>query len=59
MATNPMKAGKRAAWISTQVAYGMDCSDPEPKNWKPFGYAYDQAVTANDKKKPESSNKTD
>lgn len=29
---------KRAqSWLPNQVAYGIDCSDPEPKNWKPFG----------------------
>lgn len=27
------------AWLPTQVYYGMDCSDEDPKNWKAFGQA--------------------
>jgi len=25
------------AWLPTQVEYGIDCSDPDPAKWKPFG----------------------
>lgn len=36
------KARKTTPWLSTQVAYGMDCSDPEPSNWRPFGAVADE-----------------
>lgn len=29
-------------WLPSQVLAGMDVSDPEPKNWKPFGVAHDK-----------------
>jgi hypothetical protein len=31
------KPGKTQSWLPNQVAYGVDTSDPDPKNWKPFG----------------------
>lgn len=31
-------------WLPTQVLYGMDCSDPEPKNWRAFGELAEQAT---------------
>lgn len=34
------KAG--SAWLPSQVEYGMDCSDPDPANWKPFGRIADE-----------------
>lgn len=36
-----MKGKPRAAqnWLPNQVAFGVDTSDPEPANWKPFGDA--------------------
>lgn len=37
------KPKKASAWISSQVVYGMDCSDPDPANWKPFGSAVEEA----------------
>lgn len=40
------KAKKATSWLPNQVAYGIDCSDPEPANWKPFGYQVDQAQEA-------------
>lgn len=44
MRGKPKAAG---SWLPNQVAYGMDCSDIDPANWKPFGYAADdQAAKA-------------
>lgn len=37
------KARGATSWLPNQVAYGIDCSDPEPANWKPFGYQVDEA----------------
>lgn len=53
------KATKSAAWLPTQVAYGVDCSDPEPKNWKPFGELVDQQQTAAAKAKGAAAAKGD
>lgn len=33
------KPKKGAAWLPSQVVYGMDCSDADPENWTPFGQA--------------------
>ena len=52
------KQGKAQRWISTQVAYGMDTSDPEPANWKPFGYLAEQAAAKAAEKSPKSDGKT-
>lgn len=48
------KRGKPMNWLPNQVDYGMDCSDPDPANWKPFGQAVDQEAAAA-AKKPQSS----
>lgn len=40
------KAGKAQNWLPSQVAYGVDTSDPDPANWKPFGYLADEADEA-------------
>lgn len=37
-------AGNR--WLPSQVAYGIDCSDPDPSQWKAFGYLHDQQEEA-------------
>lgn len=42
MPTPLSKPKRAAAWLPTQVAYGMDCSDDDPKNWKAFGYVADE-----------------
>lgn len=31
------KPKRATAWLPNQVTYGMDVSDPDPKNWFPFG----------------------
>lgn len=31
------KQGKTQNWLPSQVTYGVDCSDPDPANWKAFG----------------------
>jgi hypothetical protein len=53
------KQGKAQRWISTQVLYGMDTSDPEPKNWKPFGELAEQLSAYADSKKSKADAKTD
>lgn len=40
------KPKKAHAWLPSQVVYGMDCSDPDPANWKPFGEAAEQVADA-------------
>lgn len=42
-------------WLPNQVAYGVDCSDPEPKNWKPFGSLVDDQQAAASKQKPSAA----
>lgn len=44
-----MLQGKRVKsqkWLPSQVAYGMDTSDPDPSKWQPFGELHEQAVEA-------------
>lgn len=36
------------AWLPTQVRYGIDTSDPEPANWKPFGELAEQQSAKHD-----------
>lgn len=45
------------AWLPSQVVYGMDCSDPDPVNWKPFGTLHDQVEAAAAAAKPSSASK--
>jgi len=30
-------------WLPTQVAFGIDCSDPDPENWTTFGSEAEEA----------------
>jgi len=53
------KQGKAQRWISTQVLYGVDTSDPEPANWKPFGELAEKYAAAAESKKPKAESKTD
>lgn len=39
------KAYSAQRWLPSQVAYGMDCSDPDPEKWHPFGDSVDQQAT--------------
>lgn len=36
------KPQRSSSWLPTQVMYGIDCSDPEPANWKPFGQLHEK-----------------
>lgn len=36
------KPTKAQRWLPSQVLYGMDVSDPDPANWKPFGQIADE-----------------
>lgn len=49
------KPKKAMAWLPTQVAYGMDVSDPDPANWYAFGELHEQkqAAAAKSASKPE------
>lgn len=40
------KPGKSAAWLPSQVAYGIDTSDPDPSRWSKFGRLHEEAVAA-------------
>lgn len=53
------KPKRSTSWLPNQVAVGMDCSDPEPKNWKMFGYAVDQARPATASKPQQPAAKSD
>jgi len=44
-------------WISSQVLYGIDTSDPDPKNWKAFGQAVEQAEAEKSKQAPKVGEK--
>lgn len=46
MPTLGRKSRGGAAWIPNQVAYGLDCSDPDPSKWVPFGSQVDAAAAA-------------
>jgi len=53
------KAKKAANWLSTQVEYGVDTSDADPKNWKPFGRVVESQAAAQAKKPPAPNNKSE
>lgn len=40
------KPKKSSSWLPSQVVYGMDCSDDDPANWKPFGEHYEREASA-------------
>lgn len=40
------KPKKSSAWIPSQVIYGMDVSDPDPANWRPFGEEHERVQLA-------------
>jgi len=46
------KAGKTQNWLPTQVAWGMDTSAEDPKDWKGFGTHF-EAQKAPEPKKPQ------
>jgi len=48
-----------ATWMSNQVLYGIDTSDPDPKNWKAFGLVAEQAEAEKAKKSPKAADKSD
>lgn len=49
------KSGRPMSWLPSQVVYGVDCSDTNPDNWKPFGTHVDQEHEKSaQSKRPES-----
>lgn len=48
MSTLASRARRAAPWISTQVDYGLDCSDSDPSKWRPFGVMADQLQASAD-----------
>jgi len=48
----PKQAG---AWLPSQVDYGIDCSDPDPKNWTAFGKYHDQLEAQQQADKPKKN----
>lgn len=54
MAYTAGKPKASTSWLPTQVDYGMDCSDADPKNWKPFG-KHAEALAAQNANKPKAS----
>lgn len=46
------KPGKTQSWLPNQVAYGVDCSDPDPEKWKPFGSVVEDQEVAAARKAP-------
>jgi hypothetical protein len=40
------------SWLPNQVTYGMDCSDPDPAKWKPFGTEVEAAASTSNKASP-------
>jgi len=53
------KQGKTQNWLPQQVAYGMDCSDADPKNWKPFGTVVEKQQAVAKSPTKDSAPKTD
>lgn len=51
------KARSGNKWLPTQVMYGMDTSDPDPANWKPFGELAEREAEAAAKKAQQTSAK--
>jgi len=47
-----------AAWLPTQVEYGMDCSDPDPANWRPFGRLHEAQLADAAKHGPKKTEAT-
>lgn len=45
------KARRRMNWLPNQVAFGVDCSDSDPKNWTTFGSKADQVDSSEPKGK--------
>jgi len=53
------KPSKKSNWLPTQVELEMDTSDPDPKNWKPFGRVVDQQEAEKAQKAVKSNSKSD
>lgn len=53
--TNKPKAG--TPWIPSQVAYGVDCSDPDPAKWTAFGQFAEQQQAKHDPQAVKSASK--
>lgn len=51
------KFGKRQSWLPNQVDYGIDCSDPDPANWKPFGHRVAEVEASAEKPKKSADSK--
>lgn len=50
---NKPRAG--SAWLPNQVAYGIDCSDEDPKKWTAFGTEVDKQAAKHASVKPSSA----
>lgn len=46
MPTYKNKPRGGSSWLANQVVYGMDVSDPDPTQWKAFGYLADEQQLA-------------
>lgn len=55
MSTLASRARRAAPWISTQVDYGLDCTDSDPAKWTPFGVMADRLQASNDQADAKSS----
>lgn len=44
------------SWLPNQVVYGIDCSDPDPEKWTPFGEAV-EAAAREEQHPPKTANK--
>lgn len=42
MPTLKSKPGRSANWLPSQVLYGIDCSDSDPKKWTAFGTLHEE-----------------
>lgn len=52
------KQGRSQNWLPSQVEYGVDCSDPDPSNWKPFGTRAEELEQKPAKPKASADSKT-
>jgi hypothetical protein len=53
------KQGKAQTWMANQVVYGVDTSDPDPNNWKPFGQLAEEESAKSERKPARADDKKD
>lgn len=51
------KSGRTQTWLPSQVAYGVDTSDPDPQNWRPFGDLFEAESTTREGSTPSVKSK--